>query len=119
MTSRSPGADRNLMRGQRVRDAVAHDAAGQQCRRPDLDTARALGDKVGGDVADSDPAQCVGFEVDAGQCDCGSPSVGQAPMAQLQQHVEGLGAATVYDFLGAQRRGLGRLAVTQSVRHTE
>ncbi len=40
-------------------------------------------------------------------------------MAQLQQHVEGLGAATVYDFLGAQRRGLGRPAVAQSVRHAE
>jgi hypothetical protein len=40
-------------------------------------------------------------------------------MAQLQQHVEGLGAVTVYDFVGAQRRLLGRLAVTQSVRHAE
>ena len=40
-------------------------------------------------------------------------------MAQLQQHVEGLSAATVHNLFGAQRRGLGRLAVTQSVRHAE
>ena len=38
-------------------------------------------------------------------------------MAQLQQHVEGLGAATVYDFLGAQRRGLGRPAVADGLGH--
>ena len=40
-------------------------------------------------------------------------------MTQLQQHVEGFSAATVHHLRGAQRRGLGGLAVTQSIRHAE
>ena len=36
-------ADRNLMRGQRVGNPVAHDATGQQGRRPDLHAPGPLG----------------------------------------------------------------------------
>jgi hypothetical protein len=40
-------------------------------------------------------------------------------MAQLQQHVGGLDAATVHHVCGAHGRGLGRRAVTKSVCHAE
>ena len=119
MTRRSPGPIETWCVAKCMRDPVAHDAACQQGGRADLGTARGFGDEVGGDVADSDPAQRVGFEVDAGQRDCGPPGVGKAAMAQLQQHVGGLGAGTVHHLSSAKGRGLGRSAVTKAVRYAE
>src|SRR6185312_13853312 len=112
-------ADRHLMGGQRVGYAVAHDAACQQGRGPDLRTPGAFGDKVGGHVADADPAQRAGLEVDAGQRDCRPSCIGQAAVAQLQLDIEWLSATTVHNLFCAQRRGLGRSAVAESVRYAE
>ena len=78
-----------------------------------------LGDEVGGDVADPDPAQCVGGEVHSRQCHCHTAGFGQRAVAELHHHVQRLGPAVLDDLHRSKRRRGRRLSVPEAVDHPE